>query len=220
MHTYSDDAITGEVKAAFAASPKIHSDEIKVYTEDGKVRIQGVVENLEEKLAAEATAMRVPGVRGIENDLTISADKSVSDLELERLAQASLNDLGLSDIGVRVEAGTAFLMGHIQDIAIEERAADVVSRVPGIRNVLSELEIAAGAPVDDIGLADDVAEALSEDPRIVFYDLDVQADEGHILLLGQVDTPAEVEFATQVAESVPGVRSVENRMSIAVPRGA
>ena len=214
MQDNRDDEINGDIIAAFAASPRIHSTEIRVRTIDGGVRLQGVVETLEEKLAAEETAARIHGARAIENDLTVSANKSLSDLEIERMARKALDNAGLANVGVRVKAGNAFLMGHVHDVAIEDQARDVVSRVDGVRDVLSELEIAAGEPVDDITLADFVAEALSDDPRIVFYKLEVRSDEGHIVIIGDVDRMDQIEIVTQVAESVPGVKSVENLMTV------
>jgi hyperosmotically inducible periplasmic protein len=218
MQDNRDDEISGDINAAFAASPRIHSTEIRVRTIDGRVLLRGVVETLEEKLASEETAARVRGVRAIENDLTVSADKDLSVLRIERMAQRALDDAGLAEIGVRVEAGNAFLMGHIRDIAIEDRARDVVAQVEGVRDVLSELVVAAGEPLDDITLADFVAEALSDDRRIVFYKLEVRSDEGHVTIIGDVDSPDQTEIVTQVAESVPGVKSVENLMTVVQSR--
>ncbi len=214
MQENRDDEISGDINAAFAASPRIHSTEIRIRTINGRVLLQGVVETLEEKLAAEETAVRVQGVRAIENDLTVSADKDLSDLRIERMAQKALDDAGMADIGVRVEAGNAFLMGRILDVDTKERARDIVSQVEGVRDIFSELEIAAGEPVDDIAIADNVAEALSDDPRIVFYNLDVRSDDGHVVVLGEADSQDQIETATQVAEAVPGVKSVENMMTV------
>jgi osmotically-inducible protein OsmY len=209
-----DDAITGGIIAAFAASPRIHSTEIRIYTHNGLVRLQGIVETLEEKLAAEETAAQVAGVRGIENDLTVSADKDIPDLELQRMSQRALNNAGLAGIGAEAEAGTIFLMGQVASRAVEERAMDTVRAISGVRDVISNLEIAAGVPIDDIGIADNVVAVLSEDPSIVFYNLDVRAHDGRITITGDVDTEDQWKMVTEIAESVPGVKSVENRMSI------
>ena len=208
-----DDKISGDVIAAFAASPRIHSNEIRVRTIDGRVLLQGIVETLEEKLAAEETASRINGVRAIENDLTVSADEDLSDLRLERMAQKALDDVGLEEIGVRVGAGNAFLMGHVADADTRDRAKDTVRRVEGIRDIFSELEIVAGEPVDDVTIANTVAEVLSDDPRIVFYNLDVRSDNGNVAIMGEADTPEQIDYATQVAETVAGVKSVENLMT-------
>lgn len=212
--TRSDDEITGEISAAFAASPDIHAIEIRVHTHEGRVRLEGVVENLEEKTVAGEAALEVSGVESVQNDLTVSADKSISDQEIECAAQDALANAGFSAIGVRVEAGSAYLLGKIRSEAIREQATEVVRGVAGVRGVYSELEIAAGEPVDDIGLGNDVAQALSEDPRLEFLDLEVHAEEGHVAIGGYILDDRQFEIATSIAESVPGVRSVENRMVV------
>ncbi|MCX6377740.1 MAG: BON domain-containing protein [Armatimonadetes bacterium] len=211
--TRSDDEITGEINATFAASPDIHAIEIRVHTHEGRVRLEGVVENLEEKTLAGEAAIEVSGVKDVQNDLTVSADKSLSDQEIECAAQDTLTNAGLDAIGVRVEAGSAFVMGKVTNEATRKQAMQVVSGVAGIRGVYSELEI-AGPPrrMDDIGLGDDVAEALSDDPRLEFLDLDVRAEEGHVVISGYIPDHRQLEIATSIAESVPGVRSVENHM--------
>lgn len=212
--TRSDDEITGEINATFAASPDIHAIEIRVHTHEGRVRLEGVVENLEEKTLAGEAALEVSGVRDVQNDLTLSADKSLSDQEIECAAQDALGKAELSAIGVRVEAGSAFLLGKIRSEATLEQAMNVIRGVAGIRGVYSELEIAAGEPVDNIGLGNDVAEALSDDPRLEFLDLEVHAEEGHVVISGYILDQRQLEIATSIAESVPGVRSVENRMVV------
>ena len=212
--TRSDDEITGEINAAFAASPDIHAIEIRVYTHEGRVRLEGVVENLEEKTLAGEAALEVSGVKDVQNDLTTSADKSLSDQEIECAAQDTLANAGLDAIGVRVEAGSAFVMGKVTNEATRKQAMQVISGVAGIRGVYSELEIAAGEPLDDIGLGNDVAEALSDDPRLEFLDLEVRAEEGHVVISGYIPDHRQLEIATSIAESVPGVRSVENRMVV------
>ena len=212
--TRSDDEITGEINAAFAASPDIHAIEIRVHTHEGRVRLEGVVENLEEKTLAGEAALEVSGVKDVQNDLTTSADKSLSDQEIECAAQDTLANAGLDAIGVRVEAGSAFVMGKVTNEATRKQAMQVVSGVAGIRGVYSELEIAAGEPLDDIGLGNDVAEALSDDPRLEFLDLEVRAEEGHVVISGYIPDHRQLEIATSIAESVPGVRSVENRMVV------
>jgi len=212
--TRSDDEITGEINATFAASSDIHAIEIRVHTHEGRVRLEGVVENLEEKTLAGEAAIEVSGVKSLQNDLTTSADRSLSDQEIECAAQDTLTNAGLDAIGVRVEAGSAFVMGKVTNEATRKQAMQVVSGVAGIRGVYSELEIAAGKPVDDIGLGNDVAEALSDDPRLEFLDLEVRAEEGHVVISGYIPDHRQLEIATSIAESVPGVRSVENRMVV------
>lgn len=214
MARRDDSEITGDVMAALGASPRARATDIRVHTRGGWVRLEGVVNTLEEKVEAEEVARAVEGVVGVENDLVISSDGLTPDLEIERAANDLLNTEGITGIGVRVEAGTAFLMGVVPNVAAKERAFDVVAKVKGVRDIVSELEIAAGEPIDDTALANDVAEALSDNPDLEIADLDVQVHDGDVLLSGEVSDRRQKEMATRVAESVPGVRSVRNQLTI------
>ena len=210
----SDSAITSDVIAALGASPDVHAVELSIDTVERVVRLVGVVDTLEARNTAGELAAGVPGVRAVENDLTVSADRDLSDLQLERAANDALVESGLEEIGARVEAGNAFLMGKVPSASVQEEATDTVSCVRGVRDVISELDIAAGEPVDNLKLADDVAEALSDDPRLYLYDLDVKADDGDVTIRGQVETGKALETAKNVAESIPGVKRVLNRMTV------
>ena len=213
MPKRDDDEITGEIIAAFAANPRTHAVEMRVKVKDGVAHLQGVVETLEESRLAEETALGIRGILRVINDLTVSTDKDVSDAEIEEQARQALDAADLTFIGVSVERGEACLMGVAESEAVEKRAIDEVSPVSGVRAVCSAIRISEPEPwADDVALADDVAQVLSEDPRLEFLDLDVLCEDGDVILTGYILNEDQFESATNVAESVPGVRSVENRM--------
>lgn len=214
MTSLKDEAITGGIIAALGASPKVNEMEIRVHTVNGRVLIQGIVDSLKEKMEAGRIARGISDVQSVENDLTVSANEEISDLEIQRCAQDLLDKAGLAGIGVRANAGTLFLMGVIPSLEVKERAIDVVANTEGARDVISELEIAAGEPVDDITLANDVAEALSDDPGMYTVDLEVRADNGCIHIEGEVPNEDQVELASTIAEAVPGVNCVQNRIKV------
>lgn len=210
----NDDAITGDVIAAFGASPDVQATEILVFTHVGRVRLQGIVATLEEKEMAEEIALLIKGVLGVVNNITVSANETISNLEIQRDVTRRLTDAGLTQVGARVEVGVAFLMGVIPSLAVKNQAMEVAAGVEGVRDVISELEIAAGEPVDDIKLGDDVAEAISDDPRLTVFDLSVQAEDGLILLNGEVDIEYQRDIAAAVAEAVPGAQHIDNRIRV------
>jgi osmotically-inducible protein OsmY len=214
MKKRTDDAITGDIVAAFGASPDVNATEIRAHTRLGRIRLEGVVNTLEEKSTAARIAACVPGVRSIENDLVVASDMLISDLDIEQAVAEELAGAGLTEVGVAVEAGTAFLMGVVPSLAVEQEASEIASSVRGVRDVVSNLAIAAGEPIDDTKLANDVAEALSDDPRLEITDLEVRAENGLVILLGGVVDPRQLPIATEVTASVAGVKGVETRIEI------
>lgn len=209
-----DEAIVGQVTAALAESPEVHSTEIRVHAESGWVRLTGVVDTLREREIAENLARRVHGVVTVENNLSVSSDKAVSDREIEETINDRLAAAGLPEVGAKVEAGSAVLMGVVPTLARKRQAIDIAGSIKGVREVISQLEIAAGEPIDDLTLADDVAEALSDDPRIDLTDLRVQAKDGHVHIDGDVPAQWQWELATNIVENVPGVKDVENHLTV------
>jgi len=213
----TDESITGDVIAALAACPGVHANAIRVYTDSGKVRLEGVVDTLEEKTAADAVTQEVEGVRTVENDIVVSSDGYISDFELERMATDRLIQEQLTDIGVRVNAGNAFLMGKTPSLAVEERATEAVMSVQGIRGVFSELEIAPGEPLDDLSIINAVVQALSENTELELNDLDVSAKDGLVRLAGEAGDQRQVDRAVETASGVPGVQAVNNGLTIRSP---
>jgi osmotically-inducible protein OsmY len=212
MTAHNDDQITGEIIAAFAANPNIHVTEIRVQVRRGVVYLQGVVETLKEKALADQASLAIQGVRRVENDLTVSADRDLRDAEIERVARAALDGAGFGFIGANVEVGSACLVGVAESEAVVRHAMECVAAVPGVRGVCTAVEIAGARPMDDIGLADQVAETLSDDPRLEFLDLEVRSEDGNVVLTGYILNADQFDTATELVESTPGVRSVENRM--------
>lgn len=210
----TDEAITGDVIAALAASPDVRANEIRVHAQKGHLRLTGVVDAVDERTTACEIALGIPGVKEVENRLIVAADGEVSDLELQREEEQQLAEEGPEGVGAKVNAGTVFLEGVVPSRAAEKQAVDVAGSVQGVREVVSDLKIAAGRPLDDIGLANEVAEALSDDPRVDVMHLDVQAEDGVVRITGEVPTEHQLDTATQVAESVPGVKKVENHLKL------
>ncbi len=215
MTTKTDEQITGDVIAALAASPNVRATEVVASTKDCQVRLAGIVGTLEERNEAERITSEIAGVIGVENGLTVSANREVSDLEMADDANTELSAYpDLAGVGARVSAGTAFLEGKVPSMSVEDRAIQVVSGVPGIRQVVSNLEIAAGQPIDDLKLADDVAERISDETEIEVIDLEVRAEDGRVTIAGEVETDREFDLITERASAVPGVQDLHNRVRV------
>lgn len=71
-----DTAITAEVKSAFATGKDIRSGDIHVTTTAGIVTLEGQVQSSDVAARAAAIASNTEGVRGVTNDLHISATRN------------------------------------------------------------------------------------------------------------------------------------------------
>jgi osmotically-inducible protein OsmY len=66
-----DSAITTKVKASLIGDDAVKSFEIKVETFKGVVQLSGFVDNSDQKSAAAHDAAAVPGVRDVQNNITV-----------------------------------------------------------------------------------------------------------------------------------------------------
>jgi osmotically-inducible protein OsmY len=72
--TIDDTAVSAKVKAAFAQDPGVKATEVKVDTYLGAVQLSGWVNTAEEKARAEQIAKTIPGVKSVENKITLKTD--------------------------------------------------------------------------------------------------------------------------------------------------
>jgi osmotically-inducible protein OsmY len=144
-----------------------------------------------------------------------------------------------AEIDIRVEGGTAVLLGTVAHPGQKAAAHQAAASVPGVRNVDNRLtakapartrsaiqqvsaeEIAApeGLPVAAPGgksnqdMAQDIATALSA-ARLSGYDVEIHYQNGTAVLAGTVQSPAEWQKIGQVVSQVPGVGGVDNRIQV------
>lgn len=69
---YIDDAaITAKVKAAMIRDPIVKALQVNVDTYKGMVQLNGFVDTAEQRMRAEQIARTVPGITGVQNQLTV-----------------------------------------------------------------------------------------------------------------------------------------------------
>ena len=64
---------------------------------------------------------------------------------------------------------------------------------------------------------EDVCERLTFDERVDASEIEVKVDQHEVILSGTVTTREEKRRAEDLAESIPGVRNVENRIKVVAP---
>ncbi len=206
--------LIGAVRYVLAGSPEVNAGSITVNASNGVVYLTGAVDTLREKEMASALATKSSGVTYVENDLVVSPAKPSSDHELLSRAQQALGGFVEPKIGVRmVESGQAYVTGTAESAYIAEAAVRVVESVPGISQVINEIDIASGEPIDDIDIANRVLDRLADDPRLHYAGIAVRADRGEVILDGEVDNHSMVESAGDLANRAEGVRRVVNRLT-------
>lgn len=141
--------ITSAAKIRLMGSSETPALAINVDTSDGIVTLFGTVPSAEAKKAATREVRKVSGVRSVNNELQVVAEKNA-----DRVAQAddvissavekrleSRGDLEGSDIDVEVKDGVARLTGSVASQVDRMAALTTTSATSGVRAVLDDLEI-------------------------------------------------------------------------------
>lgn len=123
------------------------------------------------------------------------------------------------EINVEVYKGVVQLNGFVDSEQEKAQAAKVAGAVEGVKDVKNNLAIkqskhTAGEVMDDSTLTAKVKSALIDDPSTKAGDIKVETRQGVVQLSGFVSSQAAKDAATKVAQSVSGVKSVQNGLTI------
>lgn len=77
---------------------------------------------------------------------------------------------------------------------------------------MEEINQAANSP-DDI-IRQDIIDKLTQDPGIDTSKIQVEVENGKVILKGKADTEDEKQLSAKVARSVAGVKEVENHLHV------
>lgn len=152
-----DASITAEVKTRILADESSRSININVDTSNGRVVLRGTAPNDSAKLRAEAIAEDVDGVKHVSNELLIGDPSvnpqtataktrdaakdgaaAVSDSWITSKVKTQLladDDVKGSDINVSTAGGVVMLSGIVPTESMREEAAEIASKVEGVRKV-------------------------------------------------------------------------------------
>jgi osmotically-inducible protein OsmY len=213
----SDSEIKKTVEAELQWDPAIKATDIALSVKNGVVTLAGFVPNYTQKFQAEADVKRVTGVVGVANDIEVrlpAVDKK-PDPEIARDAVMALKMQLPSiceNIKVIVRDGWITLEGTLEWQYQRERSESVVRRLQGVNGVINSIKVKPKA--SPIEIKHKIEEAFKRSAEIDANSIIVEANEGEVILKGSVHTWFERQEAERAAWSAPGVKKVEDRISI------
>ena len=175
---------------AVAMRGKIQGD-VNIEYKDGVATLSGSVADPKLKEKASAIVGKVDGVSRVDN----------------RLAIAEKNRRSTSKTSEQPESKGGVVSAN------HEAGGQRASRVQQVNG-----EIAAAPVTNNQEVAEQVGAALTS-ANLDGYDIQIRYQNGIVMLDGSVGTQAERANAARVASSIPGVRSVSNRLACTEERG-
>ena len=213
----SDSDIKRDVEDELRWDPDIDSTDIAISVKDGVVTLAGFARGYSDKLEAEAAAKRVAGVVGLANDIEVrlpSLDQR-PDPEIARDAIAAIKNrlpLVSEQLKVLVRNGWITLEGEVEWDFQRLSAERAVRRVKGVKGVTNSIQLKPRVQPTEIKRK--IEEAFRRNAEIDANRITVEAHDGEVMLKGTVRSWAERQEAERAAWAAPGVRRVDDRITI------
>ena len=179
--------------------------------------------NAKKLLAAAVAAIGlVSAVAAYADDSKRSAGEYTDDKLLVGKVKSALISDDTADAGeINVESykGVIQLNGFVDNAKEKAQAEAVAKAVAGVKGVENNLMIkdasqTAGGAIDDSTITAKVKSALIEDDATKGGDIKVETRGGVVQLSGFVSSQSQKDAAAKVAQSVSGVKSVNNGLGV------
>ncbi|HID21220.1 MAG TPA: BON domain-containing protein [Planctomycetaceae bacterium] len=155
--------VVAERIAAALKEAGLSGYDIAIEVKDGVATLRGKIASVDQKKKVTECVLQVAGVETVKNELSLLSPKtpraaqpasmqvasSDSPQAVARKIAAALRQIDLRgcDITVRYQNGTAILLGTVSSPLQAQQAAEVASRVPGVRVVENRLGAPGSPPV-------------------------------------------------------------------------
>ncbi|AKL96943.1 transport-associated protein [Clostridium aceticum] len=210
-----DQLIVDYIKDQLEEKMEESAMDINVFCKDGYVHMSGMVDVLAEKKFAEDTALKIPGVRKVENKITIAMDSNITDKHIEKEVINHLNHASDKTVGIgaKVERGVVSLMGHVGTLKDCHTAMKVAREVRGVKDVVNNINITSYRKHSDDAISNKILQEYSNSP-LDYRDITRRVSDGQVTLSGTLDTHQNIELAKEIATGIEGVIKVRNNIQL------
>jgi len=193
------------------------------------VTLTGTVSEESHKSLAQDTVAGLPGVKSVDNKLTINGQQPVenSDGWIGMQVKSALffnRNVSAVNTEVDVADGVVTLKGKADSQAQKDLTGEYAKDINGVKDVKNEMTIAEAAgkeepnkdnKFDDASITAQIKMAFLTHHSTSAFKTGVETTNGTVTLSGSATTDAGKDMATKVARDINGVTSVVNNMTIA-----
>ncbi|MGC9503189.1 BON domain-containing protein [Baaleninema sp.] len=234
----TDSEIEAAIDDALLYDPRVSSFNIAVAVDNGVATLAGTVDNLKAKRAAAQDASNTMGIWQVENNINVEPEARPADSEISQNIKASLRRdpyLEAEDVEISVSDGIVTLNGVVDSYFEKWEAGDLAALSEGVVSVINDIEVdyellsydtyfydwnpilmdydVAIVTKSDPELVEDIENQMIWSPMVEYQDVEVSANNGIVMLTGQVDSQFEKMQATEEAYEA-GAKEVINNLEI------
>lgn len=198
--------------------PSVDAANIGVAVERGVVTLTGHVGSYAEKMAAERAVQRVKGVHGIAEEIQVrypSDEKTADDQIAERAINIISWDAQIPKdaVMVKVQKGWVTLTGSLPWNYQKVAAQSAIRKLSGVVGVSNMIAVKPRVQTADVKKS--IMDALERNADVEAGAIRVNVQGDKVTLEGKVKAWSERNLVEHAAWSVPGVRAVEDRLTLA-----
>jgi osmotically-inducible protein OsmY len=216
MPAVDDLKVQKEVMAELQYEPRVDAASVGVAVHDGVVTLSGHVASLSQKLAAEAAARRVKGVRALVEELEVklATDKTSDEAIAARAADVLRWTTMPEQAAIKVVVADRWvtLSGEVQWDHQRRDPEQAVRRLAGVRGVTNRIVVRPSLKPDNVH--EMITRAFQRNADIEGSQVKVDVEGSKVTLSGRVKTWYEQDMAERAALAAPGVSQVVNEIRI------
>jgi len=230
--TNLDDRNESLAKKSYVFKTYLKDDDIKIQSRDGAVTLTGIDSEESHKSLAQETMAGLFGVKKVDNRLKVqtASPAANSDPWLRDKVKLTLSfhrSVSAWKTEVDVKDGIVTLRGRAVSQAQKALTSEYARDVKGVKDVKNEMSVSktskkipltAGGKVDDASITAQVKMALLLHRSTSALNTEVDTRRGVVTMGGKARNAAEKDLVTRLVNDLNGVKSVKNRMTIALLR--
>lgn len=200
-------------------------DHVKVKANDGVVTLTGTVADKDLKNLAADTVENLPGVVSVKNEIKVESPAEHSDAWIALKIRSRLlvkANVSAATTKVAVNDGNVILSGTADNLAQKELTEVYAKEIDWVKSVKNEIVVkdrpstaqTVGEKIDDASITSQVKYALLSHKSTSALKTKVTTNDGVVMITGEASNDAEKSLVSKLAESVRGVSSVKNNMTV------
>lgn len=213
----TDKELKRHVDDALNWEPSFDAADVGVSVDNGVVTLRGDVASYTARSTAERVTLHVYGVKAVANDLNVRlpGEYQRTDSDIAQAAASALQwntVVPANRVSVAVSSGWVTLKGNLDWQYQKDAAARAVRDLTGVRGVNNTITVQPLVRTAEV--EDKIEAAFKRSAEIDARRISVTAEDGKVILTGNVRSWAERQEAERVAWAAPGVTQVDDRLSI------